>query len=163
MEVYCRLQNAQMNFQAGNDNLLLSACLDNLADCFVFIAGKSVFFQNFSQVYHRLAENLMILLGDDTGDIELSGNFKQSRTAVDDLAWTFLNRGQVFLNVNNQQNRVVFIHKHHASPYLINYVFYVIRILLTKDKTCQFYKIIFKFFYLILTYEIYGIIKIKAN
>ena len=79
-----------------------------LADGFVFVAGESVlfvifgiFFQNPPQINHRLAENLMILFGNDTGNIQFPGNFKQGRAAVDDLAGTFLNRRQIFLDVND--------------------------------------------------------------
>ena len=111
MKIYCGLKHAQMHFQSGDDNLFSSAVLDYLTDGIVFVAGESVlfvifgiFFQPPPQINHRLAENLMVLFGNDTGNVQLPGNFKQGCAAVDDLAGTFLNRRQIFLNVNDQQN-----------------------------------------------------------
>ena len=57
-----------------------------------------------ANIGYILPENLMILFGNDTGNIQFPGNFKQGRAAVDDLAGTFLHRRQIFLDVNDQQD-----------------------------------------------------------
>ena len=106
-----------------------------------------------TEVEEDFVDSLMEKYDTESKFATIEGFTKKAVTVISVLMAIFqlYIAGFSFLNVNNQQNRVVFIHKHHASPYLINYVFYVIRILLTKDKTCQFYKImrikaVFSFF-----------------